>query len=195
MNFKSLSLPHVISETMRLSILIILCFILANCQDETRENPPLKGYQISVPNSWQFYFVNEEGKSAINLNPGAVLPTTDLDRTTGFQQEFVPDHFDETAHDHFYLYNGNHNSIGYDEEKGLYYWKTTIPGYEYSTQNEFYVHFNQTDTDTLRAKFKFISEGVIGGDKIPQVTELYYNGKLIIKNGNYSSPEGIIIKK
>lgn len=188
-------MPPIISGTMRLFILIILCFILATCQDETRENPPIQGHQVLAANPWQFYFVDAEGKSAINLNPGAVLPTTDFNRTTGFQQEFVPENFDEAAHDHYYLYNGNSNSIGYNEEKGLYYWMTTIPGYEYSTQNEFYVHFNQTDTDTLRVKFKFIYEGVIGGDKVVQVTELYYNGKLIIKNDNYSSPEGIIIKK
>lgn len=180
---------------MRSFILILLCFILTACQDETRENPPMRGHAFIAANPWLFYFVDGEGKSAIGLQPGAALPTTELERNNGFQQEFVPDHFNEAAHDQHYLYNGNCNSIGYNANKGLYYWMTTIPGNEYQTRNEVYVHFNQTDVDTLRVKFRFIYDDVIGGDMAVEVSELYYNGKLIIKNGNYALPEGIIIKK
>lgn len=178
---------------VKFAYIFLLMGMLWACKDETRENPPLKGNYFTRANPWKFYFVDAEGKSAIRLKPGAVLPTTDLRDGGAFEQAFVPEDFPETNIS--YLYNHNSNDVMYDADKGLYYWKTLIPGNEYVTNSEFYVHFNRTDIDTVRVKFKFIYDGVVGGSFVADITEMYYNEILVIKNDDYVSEEGIFIRK
>lgn len=178
-----------------MKLLYVICGLLMlwACQDETRENPPLKGNYFLRANPWKFYFVDGEGKSVLSMRPGSVLPTTDFQREDGFQQGYIPEDYLEDSRS--YLYNGNSNSVGFDAGKGLYYWMTTVPGYEYVKENEFYVHFNRTDIDTVRVKFRFITEGVIGGDMWAGITEMYYNGVLVIRNDESISGEGILVRK
>lgn len=177
---------------MKLLHLLILIGLCLSCKDETRENPPLKGDYFIRGNPWKFYFTDQEGNSAIKLKPGAILPTTDTQQANEFQQAFVPDNYEENATP--YTYNGNFNNVGFDQEKGLYYWMTGIPGNNYITDNEFYVHYNRMDTDTIRVKFRFSNEGDFA-DPLATITELYYNENLVIKNDNYISGDGIFIQK
>ena len=93
-------------------------------------------------------------------------------------------------------YNYKHNSVGYDHEKGLYYWRTSVPGNIGVTPSRFYVRFDRNDVDTVRVLFKFTSGAAVGGDGIEvSVREMYYNDRLIIKNSDYSREEGIVIMK
>ena len=88
------------------------------------------------------------------------------------------------------------NSVGYDHEKGLYYWRTSVPGNIGVTPSRFYVRFDRNDVDTVRVLFKFTSGAAVGGDGIEvSVREMYYNDRLIIKNSDYSREEGIVIMK
>ena len=104
-----------------LFLLSLVC--LFACKDETRENPPLKGDAFWLANPWKFYFVDAEGKSVLRLKAGAVLPLTGMEVPGDpevIPTDFVPDRSGE--------YNYKHNSVGYDHEKGLYYWRTSVPG-------------------------------------------------------------------
>lgn len=177
----------------RLFFGILLLGIILACKDETRENPPLAGSYFIRANPWKFYFVKEDGNSAIGLQPGAALPTTEMLPDGEFRQAYVPEDYEEG--EVAYLYNGNSNRVGYDQEKGLYWWSTSVPGNEYVTESEFYVHFNRTDIDTVRVKFKFTYGEVDGGDMYAEIAELYYNGTLVIKNDDYIDSDGIRIKK
>ena len=103
-----------------LFLLSLVC--LFACKDETRENPPLKGDAFWLANPWKFYFVDAEGKSVLRLKAGAVLPLTGMEVPGDpevIPTDFVPDRSGE--------YNYKHNSVGYDHEKGLYYWRTSVP--------------------------------------------------------------------
>lgn len=97
-----------------------------------------------MANPWKFYFADAEGKSVLRLKAGAVLPLTAPGDPEVIPADFVPGQSQE--------YSYKHNSVGYDDEKGL-----TI-------------------------------------DELPS-REMYYNDRLIIKNGDYSQEEGIVIMK
>ena len=172
-----------------LFLLSLVC--LFACKDETRENPPLKGDAFWLANPWKFYFVDAEGKSVLRLKAGAVLPLTGMEVPGDpevIPTDFVPDRSGE--------YNYKHNSVGYDHEKGLYYWRTSVPGNIGVTPSRFYVRFDRNDVDTVRVLFKFTSGTAVGGDGIEvSVREMYYNDRLIIKNSDYSREEGIVIMK
>ena len=172
-----------------LFLLSLVC--LFACKDETRENPPLKGDAFWLANPWKFYFVDAEGKSVLRLKAGAVLPLTGMEVPGDpevIPADFVPDRSGE--------YNYKHNSVGYDHEKGLYYWRTSVPGNIWVTPSRFYVRFDRNDVDTVRVLFKFTSDASVWGDGIEvSVREMYYNDRLIIKNSDYSREEGIVIMK
>ena len=142
-----------------LFLLSLVC--LFACKDETRENPPLKGDAFWLANPWKFYFVDAEGKSVLRLKAGAVLPLTGMEVPGDpevIPADFVPDRSGE--------YNYKHNSVGYDHEKGLYYWRTSVPGNIGVTPSRFYVRFDRNDVDTVRVLFKFTSGAAVGGDGI-----------------------------
>ena len=172
-----------------LFILSLVC--LFACRDETRENPPLKGDSFLLANPWKFYFVDAERKSVFRLKAGAVLPLSGMevpDDPEVIPADFIPGQSQE--------YSYKQNSVGYDNEKGLYYWRTSIPGNIWVTPSRFYVRFDRNDVDTVRVFFKFTPGAAAGGDGIEvTVREMYYNDRLIIKNGDYTSEEGIVIKK
>lgn len=171
----------------------LLSALLLACKDETRENPPLQGNYFLRANPWKFYFLDEEGKSAIAMIAGAPLPTTENGTSANYKPFYLPGHFEEGAAS--YSYNDGLNSVGYNAERGLYYWTTYIPGYENIKESEIYVHFSASDIDTLRVKFRFLHGDIDGGDTFVEIAELYYNNTLVIKNDGYADPAGIFIEK
>lgn len=180
---------------MKLFCLFCLLVVFVSCKDETRENEPLRESRFFRANPWKFYFLDSEGNDMLSLSAGSVLPTSDFEQSTVFQQAYIPDNFDEDVEHRYYLYNGNGNSVGFDENKGHYYWTTEVPGYENVVRHEFYVHFTSVDIDTISVRFKFVHEDVVGGDSYANITELFYNGQLVIKNDDYINGDGIFIQK
>lgn len=172
-----------------LFILSLVC--LFACSGETRENPPFKGDYFLMANPWKFYFVDADGKSMLRLKAGAILPVTGMEVPD--YPEIVPADF-VSGQSGEYTYK--HNSVGYDDEKGLYYWTTSVPGNFWVTQSRFFVRFDRNDIDTVRVLFKFTPGEAVGGNGIGvTVREMYYNDRLIVKNDDYASDEGILIQK
>lgn len=172
-----------------LFILSLVC--LFACSDETRENPPLKGDYFLLANPWKFYFVDADGKSMFRLKAGAILPVTGMEIPD--YPEIVPADF-VSGQSGEYTYK--HNRVGYDDEKELYYWQTSVPGNFWVTQSRFFVRFDRNDIDTVRVLFKFTPGEAVGGNGVGVIVrEMYYNDRLIIKNDDYASEEGILIQK
>jgi len=173
--------------------LLVMCLA---CQDETRENPPLRGNYFVQGNPWKFYFVNEEGRDILSLLPGSKLPTSYLEYYNGEKTlEILPEEGLSYPLD-YYSYNGNHNYIGYDADKGMHYWSTSLEGYIWVPDHEFYVGITLSDQDTIRVHYEFDTESCIGGDVCPDPRQVYYNGKMVIRNGEYlNGKEGIVIVK
>ena len=99
------------------------------------------------------YFVDAEGKSVLRLKAGAVLPLTGMEVPGDpevIPADFVPDRSGE--------YNYKHNSVGYDHEKGLYYWRTSVPGNRHTSDNR-----NKHPTFLIRSPSIFVANVLVRG--------------------------------
>ncbi|MDA3907402.1 MAG: hypothetical protein PF484_15125 [Bacteroidales bacterium] len=158
---------------------IVFSLLLFTSACEKFKRIPKTGEPFYRAQSMKYYFSNELGDDLLIPEDSIIKPIAFEDKGDS-------------------LFFQSRSRIDYDNQLGNYYWKTGIFGRQGYINYQFYIKISETDVDTLTVKFRYTTEGLVGGGTYANIDKLYYNETLIRSGENTSSefiPERIFIMK
>lgn len=152
-------------------VLALFVISLTGCSEEN------DGWYNSIPdggpfaraNSVRFYYLDEDGNSFINPEDFNTFPVTygeELENPIERTQDYNP----ETG-----FYNGNSNSIIYDEDEDLYYCQMTAYGDSRQSTYSYPLYING-DVHKIDIHYRYTDKDVIGGRYWGKILSWKYNG-------------------